>query len=70
GVDVTRVDEQITCRHPTPEESGRLHLSADDLVMAVARRMFAGDRPVEIADIVLPAEQVEIDYQVDIPQPE
>ncbi|MGH3660862.1 MAG: UTRA domain-containing protein [Micromonosporaceae bacterium] len=70
GVSVTRVTEQVTNRPPEPEEADLLRLGAEDSVFAIVRRMFADGRPVEFADIVLPAEGLEIDYDVNIPQPE
>ncbi|MGH3662830.1 MAG: GntR family transcriptional regulator [Micromonosporaceae bacterium] len=68
GVAVTRVAEAVSSRRPTPEEADVLKLDSDDPVLVIVRRMFAGDRPVEMADIVQSAEYVQVEYDITIPR--
>lgn len=70
GRPVTRVEESVRARMPTPEEGQTLRIAAGVPVLVVTRRMFTGanhDHPVEAAvDIVLPADRVILDYVVDL----
>jgi GntR family transcriptional regulator len=67
GIAVTRVEEQVTARMPMPDEAETLIMDAGVPVLAITRRMFADDRPVEVADIVIPADRVALDYVIDLP---
>lgn len=66
GITVTRVEESVTARMPMPDEAETLTMDAGTPVLAITRRMFAGDRPVEVADIVIPADRVALDYVIDL----
>ncbi|HEY0638065.1 MAG TPA: GntR family transcriptional regulator [Pseudonocardiaceae bacterium] len=70
GRPVTRVEESVRARMPTPEETGMLRIAAGVPVLVVTRRMFNGplkDLPVELAhDIVLPSDRVILDYGIDL----
>lgn len=66
GVTVTRVEESVTARMPMPDESEALLMTAGVPVVAITRRMLAGDRPVEVADIVIPADRVALDYVINL----
>ncbi len=70
GRTVTRVEEAVLARMPTPEEGQTLRIAAGVPVLVITRRMFTGpDRahPVEAAvNIVLPADRVILEYVIDI----
>jgi GntR family transcriptional regulator len=67
---VTRVEETVRARMPTPEEAQILRIAAGVPVLVVTRRMLAGpdrDQPVEASvDTVLPADRVVLDYVTDL----
>ncbi|MGC9666964.1 GntR family transcriptional regulator [Planosporangium sp. 12N6] len=67
GVTVTGIRERVRARMPTPEESAALRLAAGVPVIAITRRTYAGEKVVEVAaDIVIPADGVELDYWIDL----
>jgi GntR family transcriptional regulator len=70
GRHVTRVEEAVRARMPTPEEGQILRIAAGVPVLVVTRRMLAGpqrDQPVEATvDTVLPADRVVLDYVTDL----
>jgi len=66
GVEVTRITESVTARMPMPDEAEALLIEEGTPVVVIERRMFAGDRPVEVADIVLPADRVALDYVINL----
>jgi GntR family transcriptional regulator len=71
GVRVTRVRERIRARMPVTDEVNTLRIPSGVPVIAITRQMFAGDRPVEACvDIVIPADRVELDYEIEVPDPE
>lgn len=55
GYAPTRFREEIRARPASPEEAERLSLSPAGPVIALARSAFAGDRPVELNEMVLDA---------------
>lgn len=73
GQPVTRVEESVLARMPTPEETQTLRIAAGVPVLVVTRRMLAGkerDRPVEATvDTVLPADRVILEYAIDLDEP-
>jgi GntR family transcriptional regulator len=67
GLEVTRVEEAVRARMPTPDERRTLHIAQGVPVLTVTRRMLAGQRPVEAAvDIVMPADRFVLDYAIDL----
>ncbi|WP_174526643.1 GntR family transcriptional regulator [Micromonospora maritima] len=64
GVHVDEIFEMPSCRSATEEEARALQLPAGAAVMAIARRMLAGGLPVEAADIVVPAGEVQPAYRI------
>ncbi|SEF80067.1 transcriptional regulator, GntR family [Thermomonospora echinospora] len=67
GRPVTRVEESVQARMPTPEEVETLRITAGVPVLTITRRMFSGDRPYEVCrDIVIPADRVTLDYSIDL----
>ncbi|GGJ85366.1 transcriptional regulator [Pilimelia anulata] len=70
GVRVTAVDEVVSARMPTPEESRTLRIDGGVPVLAVRRLMYAGDRVVEACvDIVIPADRVTLHYRTELTDP-
>ncbi|MEV1013812.1 MULTISPECIES: GntR family transcriptional regulator [unclassified Micromonospora] len=64
GVTVTQVKETVESRMPTPREAEVLRMSAGP-VLAITRRMLAGDRVVEVArEIVYPGDGVQLEYDI------
>ncbi|MFI0449368.1 GntR family transcriptional regulator [Actinomadura sp. 6N118] len=65
GVEVTRVSEIVTARAIMAEEVERLGEPLGSIMMVV-QRTYAGDRPVETADIVVPVDRYELSYVIPI----
>lgn len=70
GVHITHVTEDVYARAPRPYESDKLEVPQGIPVMAVERIYYAGDRAVETADIVVPADRYALSYTLRIPPPE
>lgn len=70
GIAVTRVEESVSARMPTPDEARTLRIPPGVPVLTVTRRMLAGpdrSQPVEAAvNITIPADRAVLDYSVDI----
>jgi DNA-binding GntR family transcriptional regulator len=64
GIIITRVDESVSSRMPTPTESRTLRIASGVPVLTVTRRMLAGDQPFEAAEIVIPSDRVVLDYTI------
>ncbi|GAA2910047.1 GntR family transcriptional regulator [Streptosporangium fragile] len=62
GVKVTEIVEQVYTRVPQPAESDALALPAGVHVLHVERTHWAGDRPVETSDIVIPGDRFRLVY--------
>jgi DNA-binding GntR family transcriptional regulator len=64
GVRITASEERITARPPVSTEVAALGLPARaPMVFVIARTYYAGDRPVETADIVIPLDRYELVYR-------
>jgi GntR family transcriptional regulator len=67
GHPATRVEEAVAARMPTPEEAETLRMTGGVPVLAITRRMFSGDRVLEVCrDIVIPADRMVLDYAIDL----
>lgn len=62
GVKVTEIVEQVYTRVPQPAESDALALPGGVQVLHVERTHWAGDRPVETSDIVIPGDRFRLVY--------
>ncbi|MFC5746823.1 GntR family transcriptional regulator [Actinomadura rugatobispora] len=63
----TRVEESVTSRMPTPEESETLRMGAGVPVLTITRRLLSGPRVLEVCrDIVIPADRVVLDFAIDL----
>jgi GntR family transcriptional regulator len=70
GHPVSRVEESIKARMPTPEEMETLHIAPGVPVFSITRRMISQGRVLEVAaDIVIPADQAILDYAIDLQGP-
>jgi GntR family transcriptional regulator len=68
GLHVTEITEDIRCRQPSPDEATSLSLAPSTSVFAITRTMYAGDRPVETCDIVVPADRYLLSYRFPVPE--
>jgi len=69
GVIISRVEESVAARMPSPVEAAKLHISTGVPVLTIARRMLAGpdrDSVVEVANIVIPADRIILDYTINL----
>jgi GntR family transcriptional regulator len=67
GHPATRVEESVRSRMPSPEEAETLRMTAGVPVLTITRRMFSGERVLEVCrDIVIPADRVILDYAIDL----
>lgn len=62
GLMVDAWDERVSARVATHKEAKRLDIGAGSVVMVIQRAHLAGDRVVEVADIVVPAESTMLAY--------
>lgn len=68
GVTVTRAIEEVLPRNLTNAEAQKLKLRAGTPVQVIERTYYAGDQPVETADIVIPTHLRPV-YEIPVGQP-
>ncbi|SEL66018.1 GntR family transcriptional regulator [Nonomuraea pusilla] len=66
GIKITEVVESVHTRVPRPVESDALALAAGVHVLHVERTHWAGDRPVETSDIVIPGDRFRVTYSMPV----
>jgi DNA-binding GntR family transcriptional regulator len=66
GQHITRAEEAVTARPVLADEASRLYIPLGTAVLAIARTYATDDRPVETADIVIPAERWALVYKVPV----
>jgi DNA-binding GntR family transcriptional regulator len=66
GHQITRAEEAVTARPALADEATRLHVAPGATILAIARTYATSDRPIETADIVIPAERWALVYQVPV----
>ncbi|MFC0037403.1 GntR family transcriptional regulator [Actinomadura rayongensis] len=67
GRAVTRVEESVGARMPTPEEGETLRMAAGTPVVTITRRLISDGQVMEVCrDIVIPADRVLLDYAIDL----
>jgi DNA-binding GntR family transcriptional regulator len=67
GIEVDQVSEDVAVRTCLLAEAAALALPAGSAVIAIERLHLSGGRPVETADIVIPAERYRLRYRFGIP---
>ncbi|MFI6484137.1 GntR family transcriptional regulator [Nonomuraea sp. NPDC050663] len=66
GIKITEIVERVHTRVPQPSESDALDLPAGVHVLHVERTHWAGDRPVETSDIVIPGDRFQVVYSLPV----
>ncbi len=66
GHHITGAEEAVTARPVLADEASRLHIPLGAAVLAIARSYATAQRPVETADIVIPAERWALVYQIPV----
>ncbi|WP_211349256.1 GntR family transcriptional regulator [Micromonospora pisi] len=66
GVTITGIRERVRSRMPVANEVETLHIPGGTPVVTIARQTYAEDQVVEVADIVIPADRVELGYWIDL----
>ncbi|MGI5269914.1 GntR family transcriptional regulator [Nonomuraea sp. CA-218870] len=64
GVKITEVVESLHTREPEPSETEALELPVGVHVLHVERTHWAGDRPVETSDIIVPGDRFRMVYSI------
>ncbi|MFE3598648.1 GntR family transcriptional regulator [Streptomyces sp. NPDC059142] len=64
GLQITRSTETVTARTATRAEADALDLTPGAPVAAIERTYFAGQRPLETADLVVPGERFRLAYEI------
>ncbi|WP_084965503.1 GntR family transcriptional regulator [Thermoactinospora rubra] len=64
GIKISEIVESVHTRVPQPAESDALALPAGVHVLHVERTHWAGDRPVETSDIVIPGDRFRVVYSL------
>ena len=66
GIQVDQVTEDIAIRPSQAAEASALAIALGALVISVERAHLAGDRVVEVGDIIIPADQYRIRYRIPV----
>ncbi|MFE2846173.1 GntR family transcriptional regulator [Streptomyces scopuliridis] len=64
GLRITRSTETVTARTATRAEADVLDLAPGAPVAAIERTYYAGERPLETADLVVPGERFRLAYEI------
>ncbi|MFC5959536.1 GntR family transcriptional regulator [Streptomyces pratens] len=64
GIRITRSTETVTARLATREEAAALDLGRGAVVAAIERTYYAGERPLETADLVVPGDRFRLAYEI------
>jgi DNA-binding GntR family transcriptional regulator len=62
GMRPTTIVERLRCRMPRPSEAERLMLRTGVPVIVIARTCYAGETPIETADLLLASDRYELEY--------
>lgn len=67
GHPVSRIEEAVRSRMPTPHEAETLQIAPGVPVLGITRRMLSGEDVMEVCrEIVIPADRVVLDYAIDL----
>lgn len=67
GQHITHVTEEVTARAPRPYEFEALNMAPGVPVLAIERTYYVEDKPVETADVIVPADRYTLHYRIPIP---
>ncbi|MBO3746551.1 GntR family transcriptional regulator [Streptosporangiaceae bacterium NEAU-GS5] len=67
GVKITEVTESVYVRVPQPIESDLLELPTGIQLLHIERTHYAGDRPVETSDVLIPGDRFQLVYTIPPP---
>ncbi|HEY3734274.1 MAG TPA: GntR family transcriptional regulator [Streptosporangiaceae bacterium] len=70
GIQVDQVVEEIAVRPSEESEASSLAISPGTPVLFIERAHLAGDRVVEVCDIVIPADRYRLRYRIPVPRAE
>ncbi len=70
GIQVDQVTEEIAVRPSQPAEAGLLAVAPGAALICVERAHLAGNRVVEVSDIVIPASQYKLRYRIPVTRSE
>ncbi|MGW2189183.1 GntR family transcriptional regulator [Streptomyces sp. NPDC001719] len=63
GIELARIEERVTARPPTPEETDELELEPGTAVILLRKTSYdTDDRVVELSDITLPGDRTEMTF--------
>ncbi|MER7551992.1 MULTISPECIES: GntR family transcriptional regulator [Streptomyces] len=63
GIELSRIDEKVTARPPSPEEAEELELPPGTSVLVLQKTSYdLNDRAVEMSDVVLPGDRTEMHF--------
>ncbi|MFE6282505.1 UTRA domain-containing protein [Streptomyces sp. NPDC057877] len=63
GIELDRIEERLTARPPTPEETRRLRLPPGEPVIALRKISYdVQDRVVDVTDVTLPGDRTELRF--------
>ena len=65
-IEVTHVVENISARPALASEAEQLQAQTGLCLIVIERTYFAGDRPVETADMVIPSDRYQVSYQIPV----
>jgi DNA-binding GntR family transcriptional regulator len=66
GVEVTHVVENVSARPALATEAQQLKTQTGLCLIVIERTYFAGEQPVETADIVIPSDRYQVSYQIPV----
>ncbi|MEV6814186.1 GntR family transcriptional regulator [Micromonospora sp. NPDC051296] len=66
GYTITAVREQVRARMPVPDEVDVLRVPGGVPVVVITRQTYVEAQVVEVAEIVIPADRVSLDYRIDL----
>jgi DNA-binding GntR family transcriptional regulator len=70
GIQVDQVTEEIAVRPSLAAEAAALDIALGAPVLSIERAHLAGDRVVEVGDIVIPADQYRLRYRIPVTRPD
>lgn len=66
GVEISHVVENVSARPALATEADQLDTQTGLCLIVIERTYYAGDRPAETADIVIPSDRYQVSYQIPV----